>query len=317
MSTLPFSQLWPILTGAAFGLALRLIYSGDYEAILTAMNGAFIWLTPALVGAITVFLAERKRPRSWGYRFGAPIVANFLFVAGTLLLNLEGWICAILIVPLFSIIGGLSGMLMGALCRWTRWSKQALYSFVPLPLVLGFFEPLLPLPEHQDEIERSITINAPAAQVWRQILSADNIRPDEVRHGWIYRIGVPLPEHGIVETAGDELVRRVRMGKGIYFHQVITDLQPEQRIEFAYRFFEDSVPPDALDQHVEIGGRYFDLVSTAYTLATEGETTELTIRMRYRVSTQFNWYARPLARLLIGNFEETILGFYRQRSEHP
>ena len=37
--------------------------------------------------------------------------------------------------------------------------------------------------------------------------------------------------------------------------------------------------------------------------------------MGYRVSTQFNWYVDPIARVLIGNFEEVIQDFYRQRSE--
>jgi hypothetical protein len=37
--------------------------------------------------------------------------------------------------------------------------------------------------------------------------------------------------------------------------------------------------------------------------------------MHYRVSTQFNWYVVPIADALFGNFEETILGFYRRRSE--
>ena len=38
------------------------------------------------------------------------------------------------------------------------------------------------------------------------------------------------------------------------------------------------------------------------------------IRIRYRVSTDFNWYADMVARLLIGNFEEVILRFYERRT---
>ncbi|MEJ0086617.1 MAG: hypothetical protein WDO72_13095 [Pseudomonadota bacterium] len=37
--------------------------------------------------------------------------------------------------------------------------------------------------------------------------------------------------------------------------------------------------------------------------------------MNYRVSTRFNWYAGPVADLLIGNFEENILRFYARRAE--
>jgi hypothetical protein len=39
------------------------------------------------------------------------------------------------------------------------------------------------------------------------------------------------------------------------------------------------------------------------------------VQFRYRVSTDFNWYAGAVARLLIGNFEHVILGLYRQRAE--
>jgi hypothetical protein len=36
--------------------------------------------------------------------------------------------------------------------------------------------------------------------------------------------------------------------------------------------------------------------------------------MSYRVSTHFNWYAGPVADLLVGDFLENLLGFYGQRA---
>ena len=59
----------------------------------------------------------------------------------------------------------------------------------------------------------------------------------------------------------------------------------------------------------------FDLIDTEYSLRTVREGTELRVRMTYRVSTAFNWYARPLARLFVGNFEEAALAFYAHRAE--
>lgn len=312
---LPFRSYWPVLVGASYGLVLRLIFFRDSGMILNVMGASFIWLVPVVVGAVTVYFAERQRQRRWAYYFGVSVVANLLFVLGTLLILIEGLICAILIIPLFSIIGGIGGLLMGAICRWTRWPKHTLYSLVPLPLLLGLFQPLLPSPVRIDEVQRTATIHASPAAIWNYIVDTGNIQPEEVRRGWIYRIGVPMPEYGVVEPAGEGWIRRVRMGKGIYFDQVITDWQPERRIHFVYRFFEDSVPSRALDDHVHIGGPYFDLLDTTYTLVSDGDATQLTIQIRYRVSTQFNWYARPLARLLIGNLEDTLLGFYRRRSE--
>jgi hypothetical protein len=37
--------------------------------------------------------------------------------------------------------------------------------------------------------------------------------------------------------------------------------------------------------------------------------------MKYRVSTAFNWYTRPIAEFLVGNFEEAALRFYARRAE--
>jgi hypothetical protein len=66
---------------------------------------------------------------------------------------------------------------------------------------------------------------------------------------------------------------------------------------------------------VIVGGRYFDVQDTSYTLTRRGDATEVTMRIGFRVSTRFNWYASPVARVLIGNLIESNLGYYRRRSE--
>lgn len=65
-----------------------------------------------------------------------------------------------------------------------------------------------------------------------------------------------------------------------------------------------------------IGGlATFSWRTTSYSLTPKGTQTELRVRMQYRVSTRFNWYADPVARLLIGNVAEVNLDYYRHRSE--
>jgi hypothetical protein len=106
------------------------------------------------------------------------------------------------------------------------------------------------------------------------------------------------------------------MGRGIRFDQVAEQWRPNEHVRWVYRFTDASFPPRALDDHVRIGGHYFDLIDTDYTLRPLGDgRTELRVRMRCRVSTMFNWYAEPIARWLIGNFEDVILGFYARRAE--
>ena len=313
---LPFRSWWPLLAGAVVGLGLRLAFSGKPGvAAYEAMMASFIYLCPLLVGVVTVYVAERIQRRSWAYYFWAPFLANLLFVAGTLFANIEGLICAVVIAPLFALLGGVAGLIMGAVCRVTKWPKQVLLSIGILPFALGAVEAELPLPVRIGIVERSVLVDAAPEEIWRQILNAENIRPAELDHAWIFRIGVPLPLAGVTRDTADGAVRRVTMGKNVYFDEMVTDSREPSFIRWVYRFHEDSFPPYAFDEHVVIGGHYFDLVDTAYTLTPRGTQTELNVRMRYRVSTQFNWYADPVARILLGDMEEANLNFYRVRSE--
>jgi hypothetical protein len=314
---LPFSGWWALFAGVLAGVGLRLVFSGEPGGAYAAMSAAFIYLSPVIVGSVTVYVAERRQRRSWGYYFWAAFFANILYVLGTLLVMIEGLICGVVIAPLFAVLGGLGGLIMGAVCRVTNWPRRALYGIAALPLMLGAAETELPLPQRIASVERALLVNAPPERVWRELLNAENIRPDEIEHAWLFRIGVPLVLRGVTQHEGGELTRRVTMGKSIYFDQVAAEWNPNRSVRWVYRFHADSFPAYALDEHVVIGGHYFDLRETAYTLTPHGTATELKVRMQYRLSTRFNWYAEPVARALFGNLEEINLEYYRRRSEGP
>lgn len=279
------------------------------------MTGAFIYVAPVLVGAVTVFLAETKKRRDWKYYVWAPFIANILFVTGTLLVLIEGSICAILIAPVFALLGIVGGLIMGAVCRITKWPKQTLLAIGALPFVLAPIEEGIPLPARVSSVERTILVNAPPHAIWRQIMNAEAIRPEELESAWIFRIGVPLPLAGTTQSSPIGATRRVTMGKQVYFDEVISEASENRYVRWTYRFYKDSFPPQALDDHVVIGGHYFDVVDTSYALQPSGDGTAVTVRVSYRVSTRFNWYAEPVAQFLLGNMAETNLVFYRQRSE--
>ena len=311
---LPFAKRYPVLAGVCLGLILRFVFSGPAGSAWSAMSGAFIYWTPILIGMLTVYLAERVRRRSWLYYYFAPMLASTLFVVGTLLIMIEGWICAIVIIPMFSALGALGGLVMGITCRLTNWPKPAVYSLGALPLVLGAFGAATPAPDNFSHIERSIHIAAPPAMVWQALVHTPDIAPREFEQGWAYRIGVPLPVSGdVIDTKGGK-VRQFHMGKGVHFEGVVTDWQPNAFVRWTYRFQPDSFPAGALDDHVLIGGHYFDLLDTSYKLSPEEDGTRLTLRVHYRVSTQFNLYASWVAQKLLGNFGDVALAFYGRRS---
>ena len=316
---LPFSRLWPVAVGALTGVVLRLIFIGDPGQAYSAMGFGLVVLGPIAVGAITVYVAERKQRRTLRYHIAASLGATALYVAGSLVILVEGLLCAILIVPLFALLGLVGGLLMLLVCRLTNWPTQTLSCIVALPFVFGALEPEFPLPNDVLEVERAVQIDAPPAAVWRELVDVRDIRADEIGGAWLFRMGVPLPLEGQMlegRGLGSPLpARRVRMAKQVYFDEIVTEWRPNDFIRWRYQFFPDSFPPYALDEHVRVGGLYFDVQDTSYRFTQRGDATELGVRMHVRVSTRFNWYAKPLARWLIGNLEEWNLAYYKRRSE--
>jgi len=314
---LPFLARYPILAGALFGMAMRLAFSGRAGSSWSAMAGGFIFFAPVAIGALTVYLAERQQRRSWAYYFYAPFLATALFVAGTLMVFIEGWICAIVILPMFSVLGGIGGLVMGLVCRLTHWPRQAVYSLAALPLALGLVGDWIPTPDDHGRIARSVHVDAPPAVVWRHLNAATDIRADEVGEAWAFRIGAPLPMSGVTRSAPQGHVRESHWGRNVRFDELVADAdwQPERRLRWTYRFTADSFPPGSLDDHVMIGGRYFDLLDTTYSLQPEGRGTRVSLQVNYRISTQFNLYADWVAQWLLGDFGDVMLRFYQRRSE--
>jgi hypothetical protein len=278
------------------------------------MSGAFVFGAPLLIGAVTVFVAERLAPRSWGYYAASGALAVLLFVLGTMLIMIEGLICAVLISPLFALLGTIGGLIMGAACRLGQHMINALRSFVLLPFLLMAFEANTELPTHIYAIERSILIDAPNEVVWRQLQSVPAIKESDVEDAWVFRIGVPTPQSATPSTE-DVPARRITMGKHVYFDQVVEQSRQNEYVRWSYRFYEDSFPARAMDDHVRIGGSYFDLIDTSYTLqSAEKSQTRLVVRFQYRLSTRFNWYAGPILEHLLENAADTYLELYRDRA---
>ncbi len=315
-ANLPFPQWHPIVAGMVGGLILRIVFFvGESGSAWSAMAGAFIFLSPILVGAVTVYVAERTERRSWQYYCLAPFIANLFYIGGTLIIMIEGLICAIVIAPLFALLGTIGGLAMGVICRSTNWPKQAVYSFAMLPIALGLGGDYLPTPTALSSVQHSTLIAATPAQVWQQLNYAVDIQPHEFDATWAARIGVPMPISGITQMTPTGRVRKSLWNKAVHFDEPIADWQPERYMRWTYRFEPTSFPPHALDDHVLIGGHYFDLHDTSFMLTPVAGGTQLDVQSHYRVSTQFNFYADAVAQLLLNNMLETGLTFYKNRSE--
>ena len=111
-------------------------------------------------------------------------------------------------------------------------------------------------------------------------------------------------------------MRYSKWERGVAFRGVVTQRREHESIGWRYAFDAHSFPSGSMDEHVAIGGRYFDLRDTVFNLyGTPGGHTRLEIVAHYRVTSSINAYAVPASKLLGHDFVATILGLYKHRSE--
>jgi len=309
------------LAGAAYGLLMRiafgfpLLFNGARDNNASgAMLWSFLVLVPLLIGALTVYFPG-GRERSLVYSLFAPWLPVTLFVIGSAVLLIEGSICIAMAMPLFLLMAALGGLSMWLVLKLFRPSPVIMHSLLFLPLLAGVWERDITLPTDIRTSDASVVIAAKPESIWQLINHATAIRSGEMSDGLAYRIGVPYPQEAITVTTDHGRVRKLRWQKGVHFDEPINAWEEYRFIRWRYSFPPGSIPADALDEHVVIGGKYFDLVDTSYRLTPVAGGTRLDIHVTYRISTNFNWYAGIWGRVLVDDSAKTILAFYKHRAE--
>ena len=314
-------RLWIVFAlGALYGLAMRLLFGMPmFNSPGTAggagpMMASFVVLVPVLVGVFTVHAARKRSPSLLFAVFG-PWIPTTCFAAGSGIALIEGSICIAMALPIFWIVSSAGGVLCWIVLKFVDVPQGGVNGLMLLPLLLAWPESQQPLPQALARSEAAIHIAAPPELVWGLVNHATAIAPAEMSGGLAYRIGLPYPVEAVTQASANGRVRKLRWGGGVVFDEPITAWEENRHIAWTYAFGPDSFPSGTLDEHVLIGGKYFDLVDTAYRLVPEAGGTRLEIVVDYRVSTGFNWYALPAGRLLVDDAAQTILRFYKRRSE--
>ena len=282
------------------------------------MLDSFLVGVPLAIGVVVGFFTRRRRLAGFGggIALSSLAVTLFAFASGSLLR--EGTICIVMAIPIFvvvALIGGILGIIIGG--QGGPKGPMMLSAVVLIPGLLAPLENELPQQTVPQSTVRSIHIKARPEVIWQHLNFPLDIKPSELPDGFAYRIGVPYPIEARTIEGRVGGKRELRWQRGVSFDEIITVWQPNQSIAWTYHFRPDSFPTGSLDDHIVIGGRYFNLVDTSYTLQPEGNGTRLSINVGTSVTTNFNWYAGLWARFLIGDTAESILQFYKNRSEHP
>jgi uncharacterized membrane protein YhaH (DUF805 family) len=203
-------------------------------------------LLAAVLGFALVLLSANFLARyAWGLFLGVPFVTGFVaswlfnarslqsrketitlcvitpMVIGLLLIGfrLEGLVCLAMALPLalpFSIAGGLTAyqLLAGRSGSLTPTRVTSCVAVLPL-LMLG--EHIANVQPPVRPVVTTITINAPAGVVWKNVIAFPPLAPPK---DLIFRTGIAYPIGAVIEGTGVGAVRRCRFSTGDFVEPI-------------------------------------------------------------------------------------------------
>ena len=306
--------------GLIYGLVMRLgvrLFHGSH--LFVVMSIGFVFLVPLAMGFISIYWIERLEPQGFAIWVFLPWL---VILAGTLAAMLalwEGAICAVLFFPIAIVFASIGGVIGGFSARWKRATPTRnawIGCVLMLPLLVTPVKGRIFLRYEIREVQTSIDMHAPPAVVWRNIKSVRAIQPDELTPSWTRRIGLPAPVEATLSHEGVGGVRHATFAGGVLFIETVDVWQPDRRLAFSIHAETTQIPAATLDEHVRVGGEFFDVLRGEYVIENlQNGDTRLHLSSQQRVSTDFNWYAQLWTDAIMRDTQRTILRVIKNRCE--
>ena len=308
------------VVGLAYGLAVRYgARAFPTKLVFQVMTLGFMFLLPFAIGFSTIFVIERRRAQSiwvWFLLPWIPVIAGELAAVALLW---EGWICVAMFTPIALVASTLGGAAAGLIVHYGRLRRSrdaSLVCVMCLPLLISGLEPQFLSQRDLRNVESVIDIHAPAATVWRNIERVPRIRLTELQSSWSHTLGFPDPVEATLSAEGVGGIRHATFEGGVLFIETIDVWEPERRLGLSIRAHTEQIPPTTLDEHVTVGGRFFDVLHGEYILESlPNGGTRLHLVSQHRLSTDFNWYAHLWTDAVMRDLQRRILFVVRDRSE--
>jgi hypothetical protein len=314
------STLIGIVIAVVYGLTLRLSFGLSFESHwpnsgIWVMTTAFLFGGPLVIGLVTVNGASESLKKKVWFWFLGPWLPTSLVCALAFLFRIEGAICIVMGLPIMLFGSSVGGLIVGLYAR--KLSRGTTACIAILPFLLAPAQARLDDPLQFRTVSSEIRIHAPADMVWRNIARVPPISPTELQPNWTHRIGFPRPVEATLSYEGVGGVRHASFERGLLFIETVTAWEPQHRLAFGIRADTAHIPPTTLDEHVTIGGRYFDVLDGEYSLESlpNGDIL-LHLTSRQRLSTGFNEYAGFWTDAVMQNLQTSILKVIQHRCEH-
>lgn len=303
-----------------YALVVRFLFGvRDWENFLAVMTVSFLFFAPFGVGALTIFLSPVEKVQSKAYRFFMPWAPIFVFFFITLVLAIEGWACWVMILPIFLLAASIGGWVAGHYKLRQNKKQAKLYVSLTmfLPLLLAPVEKMVELVPATYGAYTFIDIQAPAGTIWSNVTRVGEIGEAEDT-GWLTSsLGFPRPIKAELDFEGVGARREAIFSRGLVFHETVKSYEHQKKMVFSIKAYPHEIPSATMDEHIVIGGDYFNVLDGTYELEKLPDGTHrLHLYSHFEMNTTFNFYAGWWGRWIMKDVQNNILRIVKQRAEN-
>ena len=300
-----------------YAVVLRIIFGiDDWNELFSVMTLTFLFLLPTIVGALTVYLSDTEKAKKISFRVLAPWIPIFFFLLITLVSALEGWACWLMILPIFLIAASIGGVIGGYLKSRKRNDEMHISVLMLLPLLAGPLESTIDRIPGTYKACTYIDIDAPAEKIWDHVTRVEEIELEQDK-GYLTRLlGFPRPIKAELNFEGVGAYREAIFTNGLVFHETVTEYKDNEKMVFSIKAYPHEIPSTTLDEHVVIGGDYFDVLNGTYELeALPNGLNRLHLYSHFKMNTTFNFYAGWWGKWIMKDIQNNILQVEKKRAE--
>jgi hypothetical protein len=309
-----------LIYGIAYGLISRGIFTlelGENSFLHTSglMTMSFMFIVPFVIGLIVAYHHDTITSSRKILPLTMPLYAIIGLVAISIFFGAEGIICAFMALPVFAFMALLGGYL-GVRIFYRQKDKMIISLFVLIPFLIAPIENYFGLSEKIFVEHTAITINAGESKVWQNITRVKKITDKENHNSLFQFMGFPRPIEAELDTIAVGGIRKAIFDRGLFFTETVTEVIPNRVLAFSIEADPHSIPPKALDEHVMVGGKYFDVLEGRYELESIGKNqVTLHLTSQFRLSTNFNFYSGLWSKLIMRDIQKNILEIIKERCE--
>ncbi len=327
--------LFAVVVAVFYGLFMRLIF-GLWEGF-QVMSVTFLGLLPFIFGFLSIWFSKPEKVESKMYAFFFPWLTTLFLLLATVILAIEGTICWVMIYPFFAALAGCGGLIaryfmmkklhpaahldddrvLDDLDDFRKNSGLQVSILMLLPFAAGWLESGRVSPRESFSMENSIEIAAAPEEIWKNVTRVSAIQPAE-DHATINKfLGMPRPIEAVLDTLAVGGYRKAIFERGMIFHEKVTKYEPLRLMVFSIDANPAEIPAAAMDEHIVVGGQYFDVLEGEYRLETLADgRCRLNLSSHFVVSTPFNFYSGKWAQWIMWDIQQNILQVIKKRSEH-